>query len=101
MATAGISIVPIGTGSTSVSRYIADSVKILQKEPGIKYEVTAMTTIIEGELDKIFEVAKKMHRSFFDAGVKRIVTSIRIDDRLDKPMTIESKVKAVKEKLNK
>lgn len=40
-----------------------------------------------------------MHRTAFDAGAKRVVTTIRIDDRRDKPMTIEGKIKAVKDKL--
>jgi uncharacterized protein YqgV (UPF0045/DUF77 family) len=31
----------------------------------------------------------------------RVVTSIRIDDRRDKPVTIAGKVKAVKDKLGK
>jgi uncharacterized protein YqgV (UPF0045/DUF77 family) len=30
-----------------------------------------------------------------------VVTTIRIDERRDKPLTIEGKVKAVKEKLGK
>lgn len=49
MAMMDISIVPVGTGRPSVSEFVAGAVKILQKEPGIKYELTAMNTIIEGE----------------------------------------------------
>ena len=99
MAMMDISIVPVGTGRPSVSEFVAGAVKILQKEPGIKYELTAMNTIIEGDLDKLFTLAQKMHRTAFDAGAKRVVTTIRIDDRRDKPMTIEGKIKAVKDKL--
>jgi uncharacterized protein YqgV (UPF0045/DUF77 family) len=40
-----------------------------------------------------------MHQSAFDAGVKRVVTTIKLDERLDKPLTINGKIKAVKEKL--
>jgi uncharacterized protein (TIGR00106 family) len=98
MAMIDISVVPVGTGKPSVSEYVAGALKILQKEPGIKYELTAMNTIIEGELDTL---AQKMHRSAFDAGAKRVVTTIRIDERWDKPLTIEGKIKAVKDKLEK
>lgn len=101
MAMIDISIVPVGTGTPSVSSFVAGAVKILQKEPGIKYELTAMATIIEGELPKLLEVAQKMHRSAFDAGAKRVVTTIRIDERRDKPLTIQGKIKAVKDKLEK
>jgi len=99
MAMIDISVVPVGTKTPSVSQYVAGAVRLLQNEPGIKYELTAMNTIIEGDLGKLLELAKRMHRSAFDAGAKRVVTTIRIDERRDKPLTIEGKVKAVKEKL--
>ncbi len=101
MAMIDISVVPVGTGKPSVSEYVAGAVKLLQKEPGIKYELTAMNTIIEGDLDKLLSLAQRMHRSAFDAGAKRVVTTIRIDERRDKPLTIEGKIKAVKDKLGK
>jgi uncharacterized protein (TIGR00106 family) len=50
MAIIDISVVPVGTPSPSVSQYVAGAVGMLEKEPGIKYEVTAMNTIIEGDL---------------------------------------------------
>ncbi len=99
MAMIDISVVPVGTQSPSVSHFVAGAVKILQKEPGIKYELTAMNTIIEGDLDKLLSLAAMMHRSAFEAGAKRVVTTLRIDERRDKPLTIEGKIKAVKEKL--
>jgi uncharacterized protein (TIGR00106 family) len=99
MAMIDISVVPVGTVGTSVSEYVAGAVRILQKEKGIKYELTAMNTIIEGDLDKLMALAQRMHRSAFDAGAKRVVTTIRIDERRDKPLTIEGKIKAVKDKL--
>jgi uncharacterized protein (TIGR00106 family) len=99
MAMIDISVVPVGTKTPSVSKYVAGAVKILQHEPGIRYELTAMNTIIEGDLDQLLTLARRMHRSAFDAGAERVVTTLRIDERLDKPLTIEGKVKAVKEKL--
>jgi uncharacterized protein (TIGR00106 family) len=101
MAMIDISVVPVGTGKPSVSEFVAGAVRILQKEPGIKYELTAMNTIIEGDLEKLLTLAWRMHNSAFDAGAKRVVTTIRIDERRDKPLTIEGKIKAVKEKLGK
>lgn len=101
MAMIDISIVPVGTQSPSVSKYVAGAVRILQSEPGIRYELTAMNTIIEGDLEHLLILAGRMHRSAFDAGVKRVVTTIRIDDRRDKPLTMQGKIMAVKEKLGK
>jgi uncharacterized protein (TIGR00106 family) len=99
MAIIDISVVPVGTQSPSVSSYVAGAVKILRDEPGIKYELTAMGTIIEGDLDKLLALAKKMHLSAFDAGAMRVVSTLRIDERRDKPLTAEGKIQAVKEKL--
>ncbi len=101
MAMMDISVVPVGTASPSVSKYVAGAVRLLEKEPGIKYELTAMNTIIEGDLDRLLAAALKMHNSAFEAGVQRVVTTIRIDERRDKPLTIEGKVRAIKEKLGK
>lgn len=99
MAMIAISVVPVGTASPSVSEYVAGAIKILQNEPEIKYKLTAMNTIIEGDLHKLLKLAQRMHQSAFDAGASRVVTSIKIDERHDKPLTIDGKIKAVKEKL--
>jgi len=101
MAMIDISVVPVGTQSPSVSRFVAGAVGLLKSEPGIKYELTAMNTIIEGDLAKLLSLAQRMHNSAFAAGAQRVVTTIRIDDRRDKPLTIEGKVRAVREKLGK
>jgi uncharacterized protein (TIGR00106 family) len=101
MAMIDISVVPVGTQSPSVSQFVAGAVGLLKNEPGIKYELTAMNTIIEGDLARLLALAQQMHNSAFAAGAQRVVTTIRIDDRRDKPLTIEGKVRAVKEKLGK
>jgi uncharacterized protein (TIGR00106 family) len=101
MAMIDISVVPVGTGKPSVSEFVAGAVRVLQNEPGLKYELTAMNTIIEGDLTKLLALAQRMHNSAFDAGAKRVVTTIRIDERRDKPLTIEGKIKSVKDKLGK
>jgi uncharacterized protein (TIGR00106 family) len=99
MAMIEISVVPLGTGSPSVSEYVARAVGILRNEPGIHYELTPMGTVIEGELGQLLALAQRMHGSAFTAGAVRVVTTIKIDDRRDKPLTIEGKLKAVKDKL--
>jgi uncharacterized protein (TIGR00106 family) len=99
MAMVEISVVPLGTQTPSVSRYVAGAVKILRDEPDISYELTAMGTIIEGDVRRLLSLAARMHQSAFDAGAKRVVTTIKIDERLDKPLTIGGKIKAVKDKL--
>jgi len=99
MAVVEVSVVPIGTGAASLSRYVAGCVRILKDAPGIRYQLTAMGTIIEGELAAIIPLVLKMHDQPFAAGVDRVVTTVKIDDRRDKPLTMAGKVAAVEEKL--
>ena len=92
---AEISIVPLATATTSLSRYIAACINTVKQAQDISYQITAMGTIIQGPLERVLELAQKMHEVPFAMGVKRVVTSINIDDRRDKLITIDSKVKAV------
>ena len=99
MAMIEVSIVPVGTPTASVSQYVAGAVRILQGEPGIKYELNPMGTVIEGNLEQLLNLAARMHQSAFDAGAVRVVTTIKVDERRDKPLTMTGKLEAVKNKL--
>ncbi len=101
MAIAEISVVPLGTGIPSVSKYVARAVEVLQQEKGIRYELTAMGTIIEGDLDKILMAAKKMHEALFQQEAARVLTTIRIDDRRDKATSMKAKVDSLKRELER
>ncbi len=101
MAILDVSIVPIGTAGTSLSAYVAECVKILKKEKKIKYELTSMGSNLEGNLKDLMEIVMKMHEAPFKKGAKRVLTTIRLDDRRDKKGTMEGKKKAVEAKLKK
>jgi len=94
-----ISVVPVGTPGPSVSGFVAGALKILEGEEGIEYRLTPMGTILEGDLDRLLVLAGRMHRSAFGPRVQRVVTTIKIDERTDKPLTMEGKLKAVSAKL--
>ena len=95
-----ISIVPLGTKTASVSKYVASSIEVLKKEKGIKHKLTAMGTIIEADsVGKLLNIAKKMHDKVLNNEIKRVVTTIKIDDRKDKKLTAEGKIKSVQKKL--
>jgi len=99
MVIAEVTVVPIGTGTPSVSQYVARAISVLKLEKGIKYRLTGMGTILEGSLTDILEAVRKMHETVFDAQVKRVVTQIRIDDRRDKDSSVGYKVQSVATKL--
>lgn len=95
MIVAELSIAPIGEG-TSVSKYVKAAIKSL-KESGVECQTNAMSTVIEVEdLETLFNVVKKAHEAVLKTGAKRLITDLKIDDRRDKKITIESKLKAIR-----
>ena len=93
MAIVDISVVPIGTKSPSVSDYVRKSIQII-KRSGLKYHTSPMGTSIEGNLSDIFELVLQIHKAQVKMGVKRILTTIKIDDRRDKKQTMDDKIKS-------
>lgn len=101
MAIVFLTITPLGTATPSVSHYVAGVEQVLQAS-GLKSQLTAMGTIIEGDLDEILRVVRQMHEHPFTQGALRVSTSLRIDDRRDKKEhTIAGKMRSVAEKLGR
>jgi len=98
MPLANVTVIPLGTNSTSLSKYIAECVKEIEKS-GIKHTLTPFGSVLEGEIDEIFEVIKRIHEVPFKHGVQRVATLINLDDRRDKKATADGKIKSVMEKL--
>lgn len=99
MAIAEVTIVPLGTASPSLSQYVASVHKVLEQATDLKFQLTPMSTIIEGDLNRILEVVRQMHEVPFANGALRTSTTLRIDDRRDKAITMESKVQSVLTKM--
>ncbi len=99
MAVVEVSITPLGTSDPSVSRYVAGCLRIV-RETGLKYQLTPMGTILEGDLDEIVRVIRTMQESVFAAGAERVSTLIKIDDRRDRlEHSMAGKLRSVEEKL--
>jgi uncharacterized protein (TIGR00106 family) len=92
---AEVSIIPVGTGDTGLSCYIAACLKIFEGRKDISYRLTPMGTIIEGPLDNVLEVVRKMHEIPFSKGASRVVTFLKLDDRRDKSSTMAGKIESV------
>lgn len=95
-----ISIIPVGTRETSISKYIVSSEKALKESKIASCEITAMGTLLEADsMQELLKIAAKMHKKAFTGGAKRVVTHILIDDRKDKKLTIKGKADSLKHKL--
>ncbi|PMC37933.1 hypothetical protein CJ195_10060 [Bacillus sp. UMB0899] len=93
-----ISIIPIGTDSTSFSSEVSNVVKKIE-DKGLTYKLTPTSTVIEGEIDQLWDIAKDMHEEALSAGPDRIVTNVSIDHRTDKQMDMKHQVNTVKKDL--
>ena len=90
-------VVPLGVG-VSLGKYIAACEKVLAR-PGLKTQLHAYGTNIEGEWDQVMEAVKQCHQTLHEMGVPRISSSIRLGTRVDREQTMEDKIRSVREKL--
>ncbi len=92
-------VVPLGVG-VSVSRYVAACERILS-DAGLKTQLHAYGTNIEGEWDVVFGAVKRCHEAIHEMGAPRISTIIKLGTRTDRDQTMDDKVKSVQSKLHK
>jgi uncharacterized protein (TIGR00106 family) len=96
MIVSEFAVVPMGAG-TSVSNYIK-AVEEMLSGSGIKFIPGAMSTTIEtNTLGEAFDLVERANKVLADMGVKRVITTVRADYRLDKENTIEAKLNSVKQ----
>jgi uncharacterized protein (TIGR00106 family) len=99
MALMEISVVPLGTGRPGVGEYVADIISYLKKQD-LPHVLTDMGTVLEGEIDQLLAVAKILHEMPFQKNIWRVVTHISIDDRRDKKIHLQDKIKSVTNRLS-
>ncbi len=86
---AEITVIPVG--SVEMKPCIDAAIEAIQG-CGLKYEVGALGTTIEGPLDKVVQAVEEVHKAAMNAGVERLVTEVRIDERRGVDHTIEREV---------
>jgi len=98
MTIAAVSIAPVGAG-TSLARYVAAALRVVESQDRVRYELGAMFTTLEGDADEIFALVRRMQEAVFAAGAVRVGTVIKIDERRDKDVRMRDKVDAVQREL--
>jgi len=98
---AEVSFSPIGTATPSLSRYVTAALAVLSSHPEVKYQLNPMGTVLEGERPDIIAVIEEMNEAIFAAGALRVGTTLKIDERRDKPASMEHKVESVLEGLKR
>ncbi|MCL1980841.1 MAG: MTH1187 family thiamine-binding protein [Proteobacteria bacterium] len=90
-------LVPLGVG-VSVSQYVAECHRVLQ-EAGLKSQLHAYGTNIEGEWDAVMDAVKRCHERVHEMGAPRITTTIKLGTRTDRNQSMVDKVKSVERQL--
>ncbi|KAE8367828.1 hypothetical protein BDV27DRAFT_123230 [Aspergillus caelatus] len=91
---ADFSLIPIGSQNASFSKQIAEIQELLQKS-GLKYQMTATGTAVEGPWDQVARVIGYAHTLIHQEGIPRIQTDIRITTRTDKDQPMEGSLLSV------
>ena len=90
-------VVPVGVG-ISLAKFVAVCERVIA-EAGLKSQLHANGTDIEGEWDDVFAAVKRCHEVVHEMGAPRIVTSMRINTRVDKEQSMEDKINSVEDQL--
>jgi uncharacterized protein (TIGR00106 family) len=103
---AEISVIPIVSGrdnnnNTGMSKYIAKAFDAIRGIEGINAVLTAMGTQIESsDFQNILKAINATHDSLRkEDNIKRIISTIRIDERRDKSATLNDRVQSVQDQL--
>ena len=95
-----LSVAPIGTASPSVGDYVADALRVIERS-GLRYQLHAMHTEVEGDLEALLRLIPQVHEACFARGAQRLSTTIKIDDRRDVPSFMEGKVRSVLDRMHR
>jgi uncharacterized protein (TIGR00106 family) len=85
----GLQILPFSKEKDTYE-LVDEAIKVIQ-ESGVKYEVTALETILEGELDELLDVVKKTVYATVEAGADEVAAEVKIHFR-PQGTSIEEKV---------
>jgi uncharacterized protein (TIGR00106 family) len=98
MVVAEISIIPMGTETTSVSRYVSAAVKEIEAS-GLKCSLGPMGTMIEADsIDEVYAAIARAQAAVFDLGAGRAYTILKIDERRDvQDRSMEDMVRSAEE----
>ncbi len=95
MAILEVKVIPVGTEAPSLSSYIRECYQVAEQNDDVDLVVTPTSTILEGPLNRVIEIAQAMHQEPFSHHIERVMTTITIDERRDKPEDMDDMVSAV------
>ncbi|MCH5373755.1 MAG: MTH1187 family thiamine-binding protein [Planctomycetes bacterium] len=98
MVLAEFSIFPIGRGE-SLSPFVARMLDIIDNS-GLDYRLTAMGTIVEGQIDQVLDVMRRCLEAMAK-DCDRVSCTAKLDYRKGTESRLDAKVQSVEEKLGR
>ena len=85
-----LQIIPI-TEAKNVYGIVDKAIEYIQSS-GILYKVTPFETVLEGDLDEIFDIIKGAQQACYNAGSDELITNIKIQSSNSRDITIFEKM---------
>lgn len=83
-----------------MSKEVSAAFDAIRKVKGVRATLTALGTQIEADsMNEVINAVRDAHDAAKRAGALRVISSIRIDERLDKAQTLQDKVHSVEQRL--
>jgi uncharacterized protein (TIGR00106 family) len=89
-ALAEIQVIPIGVG-LSVRKEVQRAHELI-RAAGLKVQLHAYGTNVEGDLETILATVGRVHETLHAEGTPRLATTIKLGTRTDKEPTLEAKL---------
>jgi len=89
---AQFSVIPMGK-EEKVGEYVSQILKLVD-ERGLDYQLTAMSTLVEGEWDEVMQLIRDCHHLMKNFS-ERVLTTIIIDDFAGRTGRLKGKVEDV------
>ncbi|MGN7359581.1 thiamine-binding protein [Paenibacillus sp. SAF-054] len=72
-----IQVIPKTPNNENSHPYVDRAIEVIQQS-GVKYEVHPLETTMEGELEELLDVVRRMHEVLVEAGSPSIISQIKI-----------------------
>jgi uncharacterized protein (TIGR00106 family) len=95
MATAEVTVIPIGREGAALSDILAEVARHLASQDKVGFQMNAMGTELEGDVHDILALTGEIQEIPLMLGLPRVYTVLKIDNRVDRQQSLEEKVEAV------
>ena len=99
MATAEVTLIPIGREGAGLSDILAEVARHLASQQRVTFEMRAMGTELEGDVQEILTLVGEIQEIPLMLGLPRVYTVLKLDNRVDRDQGLGEKVEAVEQHL--